>query len=152
MIQMSGTRIIFLIFIGVGVYGIANALQMPIGKIQDQGPGLFPLVLAGLLGILSFLGLIASREEKQAARDWKKIWGELRIPVRIVLLTVGAIYFWESLGYLVVCPLYLFLLFYLASDYSLPRALIVGVLGGVLGWFFFARFLGVMVPLGILPF
>jgi hypothetical protein len=65
---------------------------------------------------------------------------------------VGAIYFWESLGYLVVCPLYLFLLFYLASDYSLPRALIVGVLGGVLGWFFFARFLGVMVPVGILPF
>ena len=149
---MSGTRIIFLVFTGVGVYGIANALQMPIGKIQDQGPGLFPLGLAGLLVILSVLGLITSKGERQAALDWKKIWGEFRIPVRIVFLTLGAIYFWESLGFFIICPLYLFLLFYWASEFPLWRALLMGVPGGVLGWFFFAKFLGVVVPAGILAF
>jgi hypothetical protein len=50
---MSGTTITFLTLIGVGIYGVVSAVQMPIGKIQDFGPRLFPLCLAGLLVILS---------------------------------------------------------------------------------------------------
>jgi hypothetical protein len=149
---MSGTRIIFLVLIGVGLYGMGTALQMPIGKIQDQGPGLFPLGLAGLLLILSILGLIFSKEEKRAPLDWKKTWGEFRIPLRIILLTLVAIYFWEALGFLVICSLYLFLLFSWASRFRLRTALILGLAGGIMGWLFFAKFLGVAVPLGILDF
>jgi hypothetical protein len=66
---MGGRRIIFIILIGVGIYGIQAALQMPIGKIQDQGPGLFPLVLSGIPLFLFILGMIISREQKGAAMD-----------------------------------------------------------------------------------
>ena len=82
----------------------------------------------------------------------EKNLGEFRIPIRIMLLTVGAIYFWEDLGFLVVCSLYLFLLFFWASGFRLRKALILGLAGGITGWFFFAKFLGVAVPLGILAF
>ena len=149
---MGGRRIIFLILMGVGVYGVWTALRMPIGKLQDQGPGLFPLGLAGILFILSILGLIFEKEGERASLDWKKVWKEFRIPLRIVLLTAGAIYFWELLGFFLICPLYLFLLFYWASGFRLRTALISGLSGGVLGWLFFAKFLGVSVPLGLLAF
>jgi hypothetical protein len=149
---MGGRRIVFLVLMGVGIYGIWAALQMPVGKIQDQGPGLFPLVLSGLLLSLSSLSLIFSKEEKGAPLDWKKIWGESRIPLRIVLLTLGAIYFWESLGFLIACPLFLFLLFFWASGYRLWKALAFGLAGGLIGWAFFIKLLGVAMPVGFLGF
>jgi hypothetical protein len=149
---MGGRRITFLVLMGVAIYGIWSALKMPIGKIQDQGPGLFPLILSTLLLFLSILGLIFSKEEKGASLDRKKIWGEFRVPLRIVLLTLGAIYFWESLGFLIACPLFLFLLFFWASGYRLWKALAFGLAGGLIGWAFFIKLLSVAMPIGIFGF
>jgi hypothetical protein len=149
---MGGRRITLLVLMGVAIYGIWSALQMPIGKIQDQGPGFFPLVLSGLLLFLSILGLIFSKEEKEAPLDWKKIWGEFRIPVRIVFLSLGAIYFWEFLGFLIICPLFLFLLFFWASGFRLWKALALGAAGGLIGWAFFIKLLGVAMPIGTFGF
>lgn len=149
---MRGEKIILLILIGVAIWGFKSALQMPIGKVQDQGPGLFPLVLSGLLLILCVLslGLKFFKKEKQAAPvDWGKTWREFRIPLRIILLTIGAIYFWESLGFLIICPLFLFLMLFWASGFQLWKALALGLAGGLIGWAFFIKFLGVAMPRGI---
>ncbi len=149
---MGGKRIIFLILMGMGIYGIQAAMKMPIGKIQDQGPGLFPLVLSSLLFALSLLGLIFSKGEKGAPLDSKKIWGEFRIPIRIVVLSLVAIYFWEYLGFIIICPVFLFLLFFWASGYQLWKALTFGLAGGLIGWAFFIKLLGVAMPIGIFGF
>lgn len=149
---MGGKRIIFLILMGLGAYGMYEAFQMPIGKIQDQGPGLFPLVLSSLLLGLSTLGMITAREPKGEPVDWKKVWGEFRIPVRIVIIALGAIYFWETLGFIMMCPLFLFLLFYWSSGYQLWKAVTYGLAGGLFGWAFFIKLLGVAMPIGFLNF
>jgi hypothetical protein len=149
---MRGTTVAFLTLIGAGIFGVVNAVQMPLGKMRELGPGSFPLCLAGLLVIIGILGILTSKEEKRVPIDWRKIWSEFRIPLRIVLLTSGAIYFWESIGFLVTCILYLFFLFYWTSDHKLRASILMGFGGGIFTWFFFAKLLGVAVPTGILGF
>jgi hypothetical protein len=61
-----------------------------------------------------------------------------------------AILFFESAGFLAIAVFFLTLLFYSVSGYRFGKALILGIAGGMAGWFLFVKVLGVSMPGGIL--
>ncbi len=70
--------------------------------------------------------------------------------MKIVLITAAFIPALNRLGYLLTASLYMFFLFMWVSRYKLRVAIGLAVSLGVGSWLFFARFLAVNLPAGLL--
>ncbi len=143
-----------LIFLAVGVYGLFFSLQLPVGKWNEPGPGVFPLVLSSLLSLSGVLWFIQGRSKgsQEGKIDWGKILKNLRTPLQIAGVTAAYIVALQPVGYLIASFLYLLVLFLWVSRYRPWTALGLAVLFGVGSWFFFERLLAVQLPAGLLPF
>ena len=138
-----------LIFLLAGVYGLIFATQLPVGRWNEPGPGVFPLCLSILLSISGILGLIYGKE-KRPAIDWRETARKLAAPFLIVVLTGAFILALEAIGYLVASLTYLLLLFLCVSRYKLWIAVGLSILLGMGSWYFFTRLLAVQLPRGFL--
>jgi NADH:ubiquinone oxidoreductase subunit 5 (subunit L)/multisubunit Na+/H+ antiporter MnhA subunit len=134
----------------VALYGLISSLLMPLGQFHEPGPGFFPLCLSAILFILSGLGLITSRHPKRDLPRSEPFWGDMKTPFKIVLATGLAIVAFEPVGFLITSTCFLVSLFLWVSRYSWWKAVAFGIVGGLAGWFFFVRLLGVPMPGGVL--
>lgn len=149
---MSKERAGGLIFLFAGLYGLFSSIQFPMGKWNEPGAGVFPLILSILLCISGVLWFIQGRTRGEKRRiNWSAIWRDLVTPLQIALLTGAFILGLESAGYLVASSLYLFILFFWVSHYRLWTAASLAAILGVGSWYFFARLLDVQLPGGFLP-
>ncbi len=134
-------------FVFVGIFFFFLAIKLPVGKLTQPGPGIFPLALSLLLFTVGIIIFFSTAKEKTKI-DWRKGFRDLAKPAAIVLLTLAYIILMGRLGYLLTSFIYLFSLFFLVSRYKwFFCAGLSGILA-VASWIFFGKILGIQLPLG----
>jgi len=141
---------------GVLVLAIAAAmipwsLTLPIGTVNSPGPGLFPLILAVLLAILS-VGLIV--EQVRGGFNTKLIVEIVReegaqVAVFCALYFAYALTF-ERVGFLLSTGIFLVLVYVLVLRKGIVAAIACAVFVTVPIYWIFDRLLSVSLPAGLL--
>ena len=134
----------------LALYGVVSSSLMPLGRLQEPGPGFFPLALSAILLILSGLGIVSARPSAQDLARSEPFWGDMKTPVKIVLATGLAVLAFEPVGFLITSSCFLVSLFLWVSRYPWWKAVVFGIAGGFSGWFCFVKLLGVPMPGGFL--
>jgi putative tricarboxylic transport membrane protein len=134
-------------FAVVGIFFFLLSRDLPVGKLTQPGPGIFPIVLSLLLftaGLIIFF----STAKENSKTDWRKGMSNLAKPAGIVLLTLVYIVLMNRLGYLLTSFIYLFSLFLLVCRYKwFFAAGLSGILAAA-SWIFFGKVLGIQLPPG----
>jgi len=121
------------------------------GAWDNPGAGMFPLILSILLIVSGVGWLIAGkRGEGEGEIKWAEIPKDQAVPFKIIALTIGFVFGFEYLGFLVTASLYLFLLFIWVSRYNLWISLGLSILIGGGSWLIFGELLQVYLPVGVL--
>ena len=136
------------------VFALAVGLKagtFPLGNLKSVGPGFFPLVLAGLLGLLSLVLLISSLtspEEKEPPR-WPDRWTGV-VCVLAALFAYGLLL--KFLGF----SLSTFLFSLALLKYGYPKEWVIPLGGALATTFFtlvvFRYWLGTPFPAGWIGF
>jgi putative tricarboxylic transport membrane protein len=154
---MTNDRTASLVFLCSGLYGFYYSVQLPMGRWNEPGPGVFPFTLSALLLISAVAWFIRGKGGKGEKGGRENEVGiafirNLATPLKIVGLTAIFVLAFNRAGYLVTSSLYLFLLLLWVSRYKVlvSAALAVGI--GMGSWYFFAKILAVPLPQGFLPF
>ena len=95
-----------LFFLFVGILVFSHAVKLPLGKLAEPGPALFPLSLSILLSIMGILIFVSGKGKTKI--NWRMDFREMAKPLAIILLTLAFIIFMRPLGYLVTSFFYLF--------------------------------------------
>jgi putative tricarboxylic transport membrane protein len=148
--NMNTDRVGFGTIFVLALYGVVSTSLMPLGQLQEPGPGFFPLALSTILLVLSGLGIVSARPSAEDLARLEPFWGDMKTPVKIVLATALAVFAFEPVGFLITSSCFLVLLFLWVSRYPLWKAVVFGVAGGFSGWFCFVKLLGVPMPGGFL--
>jgi putative tricarboxylic transport membrane protein len=152
---MTKDRATSLLFLLIGIYGFYFSIQLPMGRWNEPGPGVFPIALSILLLISGVSWFIVgkrgaegiSQAEKTGPRDIIKT---LSTPLKIVAITALLILVFNRLGYLIASSVYLFVLLFWVSRYRLIASLLLGLSIGIGSWYFFEKILAVQLPKGLL--
>lgn len=148
--NMNTDQVGFGIIFVLALYGVVSSSLMPMGRLQEPGPGFFPLALSAILLILSGLGIVSARPSAQDLARSEPFWGDMKTPVKIVLATGLAVLAFEPVGFLITSSCFLVSLFLWVSRYPWWKAVVFGIAGGFSGWFCFVKLLGVPMPGGFL--
>lgn len=141
-------------FVAVGAVILFLSLQLPQPMTATRiayGPGFFPTILGAAVTISGLLMAIINPnddfedDEEQDAFGWS-----LYIkPAVVVAAALVYILFSTQLGFLILAPIILMTLL-LMGRVAAWQALVIGVLGPIIIYILFAKFLLVPLPLGLL--
>ena len=141
--RVSG--ILITIFSGVTIF---LALKLPVGHIWKPGPGIFPIILSLVIGVLSlclFLGTFRPRVESEPRVSLIPKWRLVYLFGDLILYGI----FFRPLGFLISTWIFLILLKPIVKKRWVPVLLGSLFISG--GFFFFFNYLlKVELPLGIL--
>jgi putative tricarboxylic transport membrane protein len=152
---MTKDRAASVLFLLTGVYGLYFSVQLPMGRWNEPGPGVFPLTLSILLLISGVSWFIVGKRgaagrnqaEKAGRRDIIKA---LSTPLKIVGITALLILVFNRVGYLVASSIYIFVLLFWVSRYRVIVSLLLALSIGIGSWYFFEKILAVQLPKGLL--
>lgn len=149
---MTKDRAASLLFLLSGLYGFFFSIQLPMGKWNEPGPGVFPIALSVLLLLSGVAWFLRGKLRSGEKAGWHAVVRNLSTPLKIVGLTALLILVFSRVGYLVGASLYLFALLFWVSRYRLIHSIGIAVVIGMGSWYFFAKVLGVQLPAGLLSF
>jgi putative tricarboxylic transport membrane protein len=155
---MTKDRAASLLFLCTGIYGFVFSVQLPMGRWNEPGPGVFPMTLSLLLLIFGAAWFIRGKQRAEEKDEGRRKAGayafmkNLETPLKIVAVTALFILAFNWLGYLAASSLYLFVLLLWVSRYRVIVSAALAVAIGVGSWYFFAKILVVPLPQGFLPF
>ena len=135
-----------LFFLFVGTWVFSHAIKLPIGRLAQPGPALFPLSLSILLSIMGILIFVSAKGKTKM--DWRMDFRKMAKPLTIILLTLAFIIFLGRLGYLVTSLLYLFSLFFFVCRFRIFVAVILSGILAAASWYLFGNLLGIQLPPG----
>ncbi len=152
---MTKDRAASLLFLLTGIYGLYFSVQLPMGRWNEPGPGVFPITLSILLLISGVSWFIVGKRgaagknpvEKASRRDIIKA---LSTPLKIVGITALLILVFNRAGYLVASSIYIFVLLFWVSRYRIIVSLLLALSIGIGSWYFFEKILAVQLPKGLL--
>jgi putative tricarboxylic transport membrane protein len=152
---MTKDRATSVLFLLIGIYGLYFSVQLPMGRWNEPGPGVFPVALSILLlisGVSWFIVGKRGAEDKSNAEKagMSNIIKALSTPLKIVVITALLILVFNRVGYLVASSVYIFVLLFWVSRYRLTVSLLLGLSIGVGSWYFFEKILAVQLPKGFL--
>lgn len=143
-----------LILLGIALAACLGAFQYEVGTLNNPGPGLFPLILGAVLGVLSLIilagGVLAKRAATQGAepQEWRSILSKEAFYV--VLALVGFGFLLVPLGFIVTTFAVFAALLRFVTNQKWP-VVIIGALVLALGaYLVFDVLLGVPLPRGAL--
>jgi putative tricarboxylic transport membrane protein len=153
--MMTKDRAASVLFLLTGIYGLYFSIQLPMGRWNEPGPGVFPITLSILLLISGVAWFIVgkrsaegkSQEEKADRRDIIKT---LSTPLKIIGMTALLILVFNRVGYLVASSLYIFILLFWVSRYRIIVSFLLALSIGIGSWYFFEKILAVQLPKGFL--
>jgi putative tricarboxylic transport membrane protein len=148
--NMNTDRMSFSGLFVLALYGVVSSSLMPLGQLQEPGPGFFPLCLSTILLVFSGLGILSARPSAEDLARSEPFWGDIKNPVKIVLATGLAVFAFEPVGFLITSSCFLVSLFLWVSRYPWWKAVVFGIIGGFVGWLCFVKLLGVPMPGGFL--
>jgi putative tricarboxylic transport membrane protein len=140
-----------LIFLAAGIYGLVLSIRLPLGRWNEPGSGVFPLVLCCLLCLFGMFWFIRGKGKKAEPVGLGEFLRKYKTPLKITGITAAFILFLQPLGYLLASTLYLFVLLMWVSRYSLRVAIILSLAFGPGSWLFFKKLLSTPLPRGFLP-
>ncbi len=152
---MTSDRSAGLLFLLTGIYGAYFSWQLPLGRWNQPGPGVFPLALSALLLLSGAAWLACGGRPAEAKADAKEkgaLVAALVTPAKIVLLTALVILALDWAGYRLAASVYLFLLLLWVSRYRVATSAGLALAIGLGSWYFFEKILSVQLPRGVLPF
>jgi putative tricarboxylic transport membrane protein len=154
---MTKDRAASLLFLCTGVYGFVFSVQLPMGRWNEPGPGVFPITLSLLLLIFGAAWFIRGKGRAREGGEGERaerfaFVKNLATPLKIVAITALLILAFNRVGYLIASTLYLFILLLWVSRYRVIVSAALAVAIGVGSWYFFAKILVVQLPQGFLPF
>lgn len=127
------------------------SLTLPLGTVNSPGPGLFPLVLAVLLALLSIGLIIEQVKEGFSTRFVTEVLREEGVQVAMFC----ALYFayaltFERAGFILSTGMFLVLVYVLVLRKSILAAIAYAALVTVPIYWLFDRLLSVSLPAGLL--
>lgn len=154
---MTKDRAASLLFLCSGIYGFYYSVQLPMGRWNEPGPGVFPFTLSLLLLVSGAAWFIRGKSRKAEKGEGEKSDGvafikNLATPLKIVAITALLILAFNRVGYLIASSLYLFILLLWVSRYRVIVSAALAIAIGVGSWYFFAKVLSVPLPPGFLSF
>ena len=152
---MTKDRTASLLFLCSGIYGFTVSVQLPMGRWNEPGPGVFPITLSILLLISGASWFIlgkrgAGGKSQEEKADWRDFANTLSTPLKIVGITALLILTFNRLGYLAAASLYLFVLLFWVSRYRVVVSILLALSIGIGSWYFFEKVLSVQLPKGFL--
>ena len=152
---MTKDRAASFLFLCAGIYGFYFSVQLPMGRWNEPGPGVFPFTLSLLLlvsGAAWFIrGKRRSKEEGGGEKaDRYAFIKNLATPLKIVGLTAVFILAFNRAGYLAASSLYIFILLFWVSRYRVIVSFLLALSIGIGSWYFFQKVLAVQLPKGFL--
>jgi putative tricarboxylic transport membrane protein len=153
--MMTKDRATSVLFLLTGIYGLYFSIQLPMGRWNEPGPGVFPITLSILLlisGVAWFIvGKRGSEGKSEAEKtDRRDIFKTLSTPLKIVGITALLILVFNRVGYLVASSLYIFILLFWVSRYRIIVSFLLALSIGIGSWYFFEKILAVQLPKGFL--
>lgn len=131
------------IFILIAAGFAAEALNYPLGTPLRMGPGFMPLVLAGLLGVLGIITLVAGLGDKDMIEVSPVPW----VAIGLVLATLAIFgFFARVLGLVPVVFVCTALTAFASRNNSIVAALVIAVCMSVLCYLIFKVGLGITLP------
>lgn len=145
-------RVSSLVIMVIGLGICLESIRLSLGDLHQPGPGMFPFLAGGILGILSLIVFLRSfkgnyKDEKQAfwlnpQRGLKVIW----VLVALILYAIGMNYLGFSLSTV------LFLGFFLRGidPQRWLTVILVSIFGTAIAYAVFVYWLDIPMPEGIL--
>jgi putative tricarboxylic transport membrane protein len=126
-----------------------EAGKLPFGRLSAPGAGFFPKVLAAMLALVSFMGLLRTfgTNDLSTRSDLRLRWSKILLAV-IMLLAFAALL--ESAGYLVTTFLFVLSLLRVVERKSWMQAGIVALSASSVSYIIFGLLLGTPLPAGFL--
>jgi putative tricarboxylic transport membrane protein len=145
---MSKERLGSFGFLLVGIFGLSQAVRLPLGSMEKPGPGVFPVILSGLLCMIGASLLFSEKGQGRLAwgtiaRQKARVW-QIVLQIGVFILTL------EWLGYPLASALFLFPLLSWTCGFRVGQAAGLTALLTVASWYLFVKFLGVQLPPGLL--
>lgn len=152
---MTKDRAASLLFLLTGIYGFFFSIQLPMGRWNEPGPGVFPITLSILLLVSGVSWFIIGRREAggengEKKAGWRDIVNNLSTPLKIIGITALLILVFNRVGYLVASSLYIFVLLFWVSRYRVIVSTLLALSIGIGSWYFFQKVLSVQLPKGLL--
>jgi putative tricarboxylic transport membrane protein len=142
-----------LVFLAFGLFGTFEGYRLKPGTLSAPGAGFFPFYLGIIVTILSFILLFKVFMVKLASKeDFFKIGGRWKRLLFALALFVAYVYALKPVGFLICSFVLLILLLRVVEGRSWKSTLIISVICTVLSYFVFAKYLGVPLPKGVIPF
>ncbi len=139
-----------LFWLAISLFIVCAGWQLELGSLHDPGSG-FLLFWVGLIMVGLALAVLVPALRVRGVEARKLFGGSAwrRVVVVVLSLLVYA-YIFEPLGFLLATALLMIFLFKAVEPQSWTVAITGGVVGSVVAWVLFHRWLGAQLPAGIL--
>jgi putative tricarboxylic transport membrane protein len=148
---VSRRTVFYFCFLALGGAYLLGSLRLPRGTFEIPGSGLFPLLVAVFIVILSCILLVKSRNTSGAQLDATESFpmgADLRRVVTVALALFLYAVFLKFLGYLVCTTGLMATVLRLLGLRSWGKVAVVAILTGVLSYGLFVFILDVPLPRG----
>jgi putative tricarboxylic transport membrane protein len=129
----------------LGIVYLAATCRYPLGTGRQPGPGLYPLMVAGLLLLSSFATAWQTKSKAMAAIEWPRGAGRWRMAA-ILLAVISYIALLPNLGHLIASAVTTLISLQALGGLRWPAKILLAVFFGVASFYLFNNLLGVPLP------
>jgi len=129
----------------LGIVYLAATWRYPMGSVRKPGPGLYPLMVAGLLLLSSLAIAWQTRSTAGAAIEWPQGAGRWRMAA-ILLAGIAYIVLLPNLGHPIASTVTTFVSLQALGGLRWPSKVLLAVFLGVGSFYLFNHLLGVPLP------
>jgi len=131
--------------LALGIVYLAATWRYPMGSGRQPGPGLYPLMVAGLLLLSSLATAWQTRSMAGVAIEWPQGAGRWRMAA-ILLAVIAYIALLPNLGHLIASAVTTFISLQALGGLRWPTKILLAVFLGVGSFYLFNHLLGVPLP------
>lgn len=141
------------VFFFVGTFAVFEGWRMNLGTLLNPGAGFFPFYLGIILSFLSILLFYKEVRSRFAeTRNPIEIAGRWKRLLFALALFVSYAFALNSVGFIICSIVLLILLCRVVEGCSWRSALLISIICAVVSYLVFAKYLGVPLPKGIIPY
>lgn len=142
-----------LVFFFVGIFAVFGGWRMSPGTLSSPGAGFFAFYLGIILSFLSIpLFYKGVRSRFTETRNPIEIAGRWKRLLFSLALFVSYAFVLKSVGFIICSFVLLILLFRVVEGCSWKSTLLISIICTVVSYLVFAKYLGVPLPKGVIPY